>query len=281
MTETQIETLLRKAPRPAAPTGLQQRLLNDIPRLPRRVTLQRATETASFWRRWFPALSFGVLLLGCLIALAVQTSQMIELQHEQEALRAAAMNLEQLRQENAELQSLSAKSIELERTRQEQAELEALRAEVAPLRERAQEIVALRAENQRLAAERAAQVAQAGIAAEEDPFAQQKAKAESIACVSNMKQIGLGARIWANDHNDVLPPDVVSMKNALNTPRVLTCPSDKARTAIRQWEQFDGASVSYEFHAPQHERDRRPFPGDVPLSCARPCGSPGRQRASA
>src|SRR3954463_8694946 len=34
-----------------------------------------------------------------------------------------------------------------------------------------------------------------------------KARAQTISCVSNMKQVGLAARLWSNDHKDVFPPD--------------------------------------------------------------------------
>src|SRR5436190_7431310 len=33
-----------------------------------------------------------------------------------------------------------------------------------------------------------------------------KAKAQRIQCVSQMKQIGLGAAPWSTDHNDMFPP---------------------------------------------------------------------------
>ena len=34
-----------------------------------------------------------------------------------------------------------------------------------------------------------------------------------IACVNNMKQLALASRIWAIDHGDVSPPDILSMTN--------------------------------------------------------------------
>ena len=43
-------------------------------------------------------------------------------------------------------------------------------------------------------------------------LAKAKSKAQSISCVNNLKQLGLAARIYANDHNDVYPPDIPSMK---------------------------------------------------------------------
>lgn len=55
-----------------------------------------------------------------------------------------------------------------------------------------------------------------------------KKKAQSINCVNNLKQVGLAARIWAADHNDVLPPDLESMKTELGSDRITCCPSDNS-----------------------------------------------------
>ena len=257
MNDTQIESHLRKAPRPPAPSGLKPQLLADI-RLPQsQSTLGGVVEATPFWRRLFPAFAVGLLFLGCLIVLGVQTSQLLELRRENAALQAATANLEELRQDNAELQQLRTASQESERRRKDSEELQRLRAEVDELRVRAGELNMLRAENQRLVAERAALAAKAGIAPEEDPFAKQKEKALSVQCINNLKQIGLAARMWTNDHKtNTLPIDWLAMKNELSTPKVLTCPADTNRARAISWDQFDGASVSYEFpSATPDERD--------------------------
>jgi len=36
-------------------------------------------------------------------------------------------------------------------------------------------------------------------------LAKAKSKAQRIACVSNLRQVGLGLRLWADDHDDLLP----------------------------------------------------------------------------
>jgi hypothetical protein len=247
MNDAQIESLLRKAPRPPAPAGLKQQLLTDIHLPQSQVSSLVAVDAVPLWRRWFPAFAVGSLFLGCLIVLGVQTSQLVNLRRENATLQAATANLEELRQDNAELQRLRTSSRQAERLRQDSEELLKLKAEIAELRDRAKELSALRAENQRLQAERAAAVAKAGITPEEDPFAKQKEKALSVQCISNLKQIGLAARMWAHDHHtNILPLDWMAMKKELNTPRVLTCPADTNRARAISWEQFDVASVSYE-----------------------------------
>ena len=247
MNDHQIEKLWRKAPDQQAPHGLLEQLKTDI-----RLTTRpdHAPQIQPRWRRWFPALSFGVLLLGCFIALAVQTNQLFELGRENESLRAATATLDQLRQDNAELQRLSGTSQDAERLQREREELLRLRRQVVQLRAQAEELVALRAENQRLQAERAIAAANAGVATEEDPLAAAQEKAMRIQCVNNLKQIGLAARIWANDHQDVLPTDFVTMSNELSTPKILVCPADTARKAAGNWQEFGGSSVSYQMLSP-------------------------------
>ena len=82
-------------------------------------------------------------------------------------------------------------------------------------------------------------------------LAKAKDKAQSIRCVNNLKQIGLGARIYAVDHDDTFPPDILSMKDELGTPRVLICPEDPAAVNVEglTWETFDPSESSYEFLA--------------------------------
>jgi hypothetical protein len=80
-------------------------------------------------------------------------------------------------------------------------------------------------------------------------LAKAKGKAQSISCVNNLKQMGLAARIYATDHNDAYPPDILSMKNELVTPKVLICPNDPnhAAAASLTWDNFDASQSSYEY----------------------------------
>ena len=258
MNEIQIETVLRQAPVPVAGPELRADLLAGI-QLPRNYLDPSVTTTSltPLWRRWVPALSFGLLFLGCLMVLGVQTLQVLDLRRQNEALSAAIAPVEDLRRENAELQRLRSIVQDNEQSRRDTEELQRLRAEVAELRAQVQNSAGLLAENQRLQAEHAAALASAGVPPENDPFAKTKQKAQSTACINNLKQIGLAARIWANEHKtSVMPVDWLQMKDELNTPKFLTCPADTNRTRAASWEQFDGSSVSYELpSATPDERD--------------------------
>jgi hypothetical protein len=81
-------------------------------------------------------------------------------------------------------------------------------------------------------------------------LAKAKGKAQQINCVNNMKQIGLAARMWANDHNEKLPPDFTSMSNELSSPKVLVCPSDSSKTRALNWSEFGPKNLSYEYLQP-------------------------------
>ena len=76
-------------------------------------------------------------------------------------------------------------------------------------------------------------------------LSQAKGKAQSIGCVNHMKQICLAVRMWSNDHQEVLPPDFLSMSNELSSPKILTCPSDGSRTRMTDWSQVNPKNVTY------------------------------------
>ena len=83
-------------------------------------------------------------------------------------------------------------------------------------------------------------------------LAKAKARAQRASCVSNLKQASLAFRMWSNDHNDRFPWAVPksdggvqdhptpnnfaawdcyrAASNELNSPKILTCPSDTGKT---------------------------------------------------
>ncbi len=86
-----------------------------------------------------------------------------------------------------------------------------------------------------------------------------------IACMNNLKNIGLSFRQWALDHGDKLPDQVsdvnggtiesvgtgvayihlLVMSNELNTPKILLCPADKKRFAATNWNTLRNSNLSY------------------------------------
>ena len=94
-------------------------------------------------------------------------------------------------------------------------------------------------------------------------LAHAKAKAKSIACVNNLKQIGLGFRIWANDQADKYPWNVDPAKggslnsadwtdhfrvcsNEIQAAQILVCPTDLTKHAATNWSNMRGdLNISY------------------------------------
>ena len=93
-----------------------------------------------------------------------------------------------------------------------------------------------------------------------------KAKANRIKCVNNQKQIGTGFRVFASDNGDLYPYQCTgnsfigtltgatvsqanavgwtiyqAMWNELQTPKILLCPSDRARATFNRTTDFNGA----------------------------------------
>lgn len=94
-------------------------------------------------------------------------------------------------------------------------------------------------------------------------LASSKAKAKRIESLNNLKQIGLGNRIFGNDNAgkfpwQILPADGGSMgsdnwpdhflaaSNQLGSPKILVCPTDKDKQVASDWSKLDGnTSFSY------------------------------------
>jgi hypothetical protein len=106
MNDTQIESLLRQAPRPPAPTGLKQQLLADI-RLPQsQVSPVGAVDAAPFWRRWHPAFVEELPELRATSTasqMSYASTDLLRLRNEVRQLRAQQPELDRLRDENRRL----------------------------------------------------------------------------------------------------------------------------------------------------------------------------------
>src|SRR5689334_11509821 len=118
--DNELEQLLRKAPSPTAPFGLEGRLIQ-------RAGNPKGAGSSSWFavfqpRSWAPALALCAVLAGLLTALAVQQSILNDLKQEQERQtvqtpttqypsgtqgeNTADRELEQLRKQSVELQAL-------------------------------------------------------------------------------------------------------------------------------------------------------------------------------
>src|SRR5262245_1157101 len=83
-------------------------------------------------------------------------------------------------------------------------------------------------------------------------LAASKARARRMACVSNLKQVGLALRLWANDNKDKFPwnlsytnggsadsPDWTDhfriCSNELASTRILVCQADEKKQFATNW----------------------------------------------
>jgi len=202
----------------------------------------------------------GELLILSLALKAFLWNRLSNQRSQLKSAQASASEIDELRRQNQELQinrasapdSGGANALELARLRNEVGQLRKQAAEAATLRAQAAEAAQLRA--QLAAATQALARAESALAdavkLSSEQMQQVKNEAQSVQCVSNLKQIGLAARIWANDHQNVFPPDFISMKDELGSPRILFCPADTAAIRVTEWSQLNPSAISYRFLNP-------------------------------
>ena len=102
-------------------------------------------------------------------------------------------------------------------------------------------------------------------------LARAKGRAQSVSCVSNLKEIGVAFKVWAADNHGQFPFNVSTnsggtlelcapgpdgydrnaalhfmvMSNELSTPRVLVCPSDSGKSFALSFQNLQAANVTY------------------------------------
>src|SRR5262245_53710883 len=100
-------------------------------------------------------------------------------------------------------------------------------------------------------------------------------RTKQVACVSQLKQIGIALTVFRHDHDDLLPPHVPmadggvkefffnktedllpnsweanyrifqTLSNSLVSPKLLICPADKWHTAANTFEKLGNTNLSY------------------------------------
>ena len=153
-----------------------------------------------------------------------------------ETARAGVAETEALRAENETLKTQSAAKPATSEA--DTRELARLRNDVGQLRKQAADADAQRGQAAREAAQLRTQLADAAQKLEDkgkdaaaalnmtpEQMVQAKQRAQSLMCLSNLKQIGLAARLYAGDHGKTFPPDLATLKDQLVTPKVLFCPA--------------------------------------------------------
>jgi hypothetical protein len=264
--EEKTQSILRRAPRPKAPEGLKERLIMEARSRSQKSPEQRFVMPSRGFRRWWPALIPAGLSLICVVVLAVQQQEIRELQKSIHSLNESLAN--DISHAPVKLETNPGESMLAERNR-----------EIVQLKETAQQLESeiaalekLRVENQTIRTQLSAPPP--GLSVEEVQWlTDAREGAEKIACVNNMKQMGLAAHIWAGDNENRFPQDVISMSNELTTAKILICPADKGRQAAPDFGSFTMANCSYEWFLnppssgsdPERVLTRCPIHGSVGL----------------
>lgn len=109
-------------------------------------------------------------------------------------------------------------------------------------------------------------------------FAKAKSKAQSIQCVNNLKQIGLGFRVFATHHGDRFPFNVATnetgvqintpgmdtvqilraLSNELSNPKLLVCPADSSVWPAESIASLGPANVTYQLESAAEVKPSNP-----------------------
>ena len=250
MNTADIERILGHAPRPKPPGILRQQLKAQALRAPRLASAPPPSprEPGSWLSRWWPALAPAAVSLACA---AVLTSQHAELQRLKSGGTQSAKLHSSRTITRAEPVSLNGGEKTALLSPSEQEELVRLRAQAANLSSEVSKLEQMRLNNNKLRQQLAAASAAQLSPEEADAVEKARSRAMSIACVNNLKQLGLAVRIWANENGDMTPPDIVSMSNEIGGAfKILVCPADTGRQAARDLASYTPANCSYEYLAP-------------------------------
>jgi hypothetical protein len=244
MNTSEIENILRAAPKPEPPRGLKERLAVGIQLPPRAsfVSARPATGLAGWVRRWWPALAPAAVSLACAVVFAIQQAEIRELKQAIETLSQpsqpqAPPRTAPMLQQGPSNEPGTAEEQEIARLRELAGKLN---AELAQLEQ-------MRLENQKLQNELARP---AGLSAEDAAALDQaRERAMNIVCVNHLKQLGLALKVFALDNTNVFPEQVLDMTNEMGTPEILVCPADPGHHAATDWATCTMANCSYEYLA--------------------------------
>src|SRR5262245_37777871 len=211
MNTSEIETILRHPPQPKPPLDLKEKLKAQAfaaTREPVTKPLPLSSEWRSWFARWWPALVPGAASLACAAVISVQQSEIRQLKSSRqvEPMESASTVEPSMTEKNASIP----KATTAEEVASQEAEITRLNSLAAKLRG---EISSLEqaAKANAIGQARSSDGADTLTREELSAMEQARDKAAAIVCVNNLKQLGLAARVWALDHGDTNPSNVLDM----------------------------------------------------------------------
>jgi len=93
--------------------------------------------------------------------------------------------------------------------------------------------------------------------------ARNRAQAQSIRCLNNLKQVSIALRLYAADHQGAFPTNFMQITKQLGSPSVLICPLDPERSGSQR--EWNPDRISYEFLRPGEEQSK--VVDEVIVSC--------------
>ena len=88
---------------------------------------------------------------------------------------------------------------------------------------------------------------------------------QSSACAGNLRQLGVAASLWGNDHSsNFMPTNWQQFTNNIEFARLLYCPKDTAHPQQTNWSSVNFSAISYRIVSPGASLDD---PGKVFIEC--------------
>ena len=250
-TEAELEQKLKQIPQPQGPEALKAELIQSACS---RVEQQQPAQTernllgsALLLRAWLPRLTILLVFsLGTFLIVA-QSKRLPSREDVELALKQAAERRTSLENQLEEQTRLGSRLEHLERLKTRKAELDQLRREQDELQILVAEVDSLIQENQSLQSQVAQNTRQPQYLLE-DPMGNMQAEADSVKCVSRLKNLGIAfhqSRLEGNPSASLV--DLIPRLNGA-TP-LLACPADASKTPLprNSGQEIGPENIGYEW----------------------------------
>ncbi|MCX7591611.1 MAG: DUF1559 domain-containing protein [Kiritimatiellae bacterium] len=79
-------------------------------------------------------------------------------------------------------------------------------------------------------------------------IASARERARRTACMNNLKQVGLGLRMYSADHDEKFPASIKSIKKYVyDKAKTMVCPSSPSEVAAETFDKMTSTNVSYSY----------------------------------